>query len=161
MLENEPFEKLPLAYQPNFQKNHRPPIFRLGFAIPDHLAEFRRVALAHKLGDPENFSTSASGFLLRMLVVTHINERCGLQPEGGVVCEYIRSKESNLLLEVATSYNMRISVEKLEEVLGCIREVFSLPVDAPPKWYLEILFGRDPDEYRLPSESKSISTRTI
>ena len=138
MLENETFEKLPLAYKPNAEKNHHPPMFGFGFAIPNHLAEFRRVALEHKLGDPEKLNVPTCGSLLRRLVLSHINERCGLQPGEGVICEYIRSKESNLLLEAATNYDIQIPGEKLEEVLRCIREVFSLPVDAPPKWYLEI-----------------------
>ena len=134
-------------------------MFRFGFAIPNHVPEFLRVALKSELGDPEKLKATDSDCLLRRLVMTHLNERCGLQPEKGVVCEYIRSKESNLLLEVATSYDMQIPEEKFDDVLRCIREVFSLSEHEPPKWYLGIHFGKDPDKYRLPSESPT-STRT-
>ena len=132
-------------------------MFLLGFAIPNHLAEFRRVTLEHELGDPEKLNES-SGHSLRQLVLAHINERCGLQPGKDVICEHIHSRESNLVLEVATSCDMQIPEDKFEDVLRCIREVFSLAEDAPPKWYLWTNFEKDPDAYLLPSGS-STSTR--
>ena len=130
-------------------------MFLLGFAIPNHVPEFRRAALKYELGDPEKLNAPDSEFLLRKLVMVHLNGRCGLQPGKDVICEYIRSRESNLVLEVATSYDMQIPGDKFEDVLRCIREVFSLPEDAPPKWYLWTNFKQNPDAYCLPSESSA------
>jgi hypothetical protein len=70
------------------------------------------------------------------------------------VYEHIHSKQANRLLEVAMDYRTQIPEDKFDDVLRSIREVFSLPDDAHPKWYLEIgIVGKAPDEYRLPSES--------
>ena len=154
MLKNEPFRKLPAAYIPRPKFDHHPPILRFGFAIPNHVNEFRRVALKYRLGDPEKLNTARSGDLLRELVTTHLNERCGIQPKEGVVCEGIHSKESDLVLEIATNYRMQIPGDKIDEMLASIREVFSLPDDVTPKWYLEFfVLEKDADAFRLPSES--------
>ena len=87
MLENEPFDKLLVPHNPLKKFNHRPPILRLGFAIPDHVAEFRRAALKHNLGDPEELRTTKKSSFLRLIVMSHLNERCGLPPGQGMVCE--------------------------------------------------------------------------
>ena len=64
------------------------------------------------------------------------------------------------MLDVVTIYWLGIPVDKLDEVIRGIREVFSLPNNAHPKWYLEPgIIEKDPDEYHLPSTS-SISTIT-
>lgn len=165
MLENEPFEKLLVPYRPLPKHNHYPPWLRFGFAIPDHVDEFRRAALKHKLGDPEELNSAGSSSLLRSLITSHINDRCGLQtgPGQGVICQYIDSKHGDLVLGIATNYKTRVPGNKLEDVLRWIRELLSLPDLAQPKWYFEPgIFEKDPDEYRLPSESfASTSEGTI
>ena len=152
MLENEPFIKLPVPYRPLPKVNHYPPILSFGFAIPNHAAEFHRVALKHNLASPEKLSINSP--LLRTLVTSHLNERCGLPPGENILYGHIDSKESNLVLEIATNYATRVPGDKLDHVLRSIREVFSLPDDAQPKWYLDSgIREKDPDEYHLPRES--------
>ena len=121
--------------------------------------KFRQAALKYNLGDPEELSNTEDTALLRMVVTSHLNERCGLPPEKSVVYQHIYSKEGDLVLEMATNYRMRIPEERLDDVLRVIREVFSLPDDAQPKWYLESgIFRKDPDQYRLPSETSTTTT---
>ena len=159
MLENEPFEKLLVPHRPLPKANHYPPTLRLGFAIPDPFTKFRRAALNNNLGDPEVVNADDSFFLLRRLVTSHINERCGLPPGKDVACQLIDSKEADLVFEVATNYRMRIPGDKLDDVLRCIREVLLLPEDAQPKWYLEPgVDEKAPDEYRMSSESSVLVT---
>ena len=111
------------------------------------------MALENKLGDSETLKATKTGCLRRKLVISHLNERCGLQPEEGVVCGFIFSKESDLVLEITTNYEMQIPEDKFDDVLLNIREVFSLPNDTPPKWHLEPgVLDKGPDEYCIPSE---------
>ena len=153
MLENEPFESLPVPCRPLPKVDHYPPILSFGFAIPNHVAEFRRAALNHKLGNPEELSTTKDSALLRLLVKSYLNERCDLPPGQGIVYGHIHSRESNLVIEIATNYRSRITRDNLAGVLRSIREVFSLPDDAQPKWYLEPnIVEKDPEEYYLPSK---------
>ena len=163
MLENEPFEKLPWPYIPLAKVNHYPPILGFGFAIPNHVPEFLRVALEHKLGDPEKLNAANDGGLLQKLVTSHLNDRCGLPREQGIVCKHIRSRASDMaLLEIETDYRMQVPEDKVDEMLGSIREVFSLPDDAHPRWYLETdVVGKDPDGYRISSESPDLNKRFI
>ena len=157
MLENEPFDKLLVPHRPLPKANHYPPILSFGFAIPNHVTEFLRAARKYSLGDPEKLSTNTS--LLRILVTSHLNERCGLPPGQGVVYAPIHSKQSDLVLEITTNYRMQIPEEKLDDALRGIREVFSLSDDAQPKWYLEPgIDEKDPDEYHLSSESFTPTT---
>jgi hypothetical protein len=154
MLENEPFEKLLVPYKPLPKRNHYPPILVFGFAIPYHVAEFRRAALKYNLGDSEELNNPKKSSSLRELITSHINERCGLPPGQGIICQHIDSKQGDLVLEIATNYRARVPGDKLDEVLRGIREVLSLPDHTQPKWYLEPgIFEKDPDEYRLPGES--------
>ena len=158
MLENEPFAKLPVPYIPLPKVNHYPPMFRLGFALPDPFAEFRRAALKNNLGDPEQLSTTQDFSWLRRLVMSHINERCGFPPEKGIGYRLVHSKETDLVIEIDTNYRTRIPEEKLDDALCVIREVLLLPGDAHPKWYLEpTITEKAPNKYCLPSES-SVST---
>ena len=159
MLEHEPFAKLLVPHRPLPKRNHYPPILRFGFAISDHVDKFRQAAIKHNLGDPEELKTTTKTAFLRILVTSHLNERCGLPPKKSVVYQHIYSKEGDLVLEMATNYRMRIPEDRLDEVLCCIREVFSLPDDAQPKWYLESgIIEKEPDQYRLPSESSITTT---
>ena len=154
MLENEPFEKLPVPYIPLSKVKHYPPLLRFGVAVPDPHTVFQQAALKHNLGDPDQLGTTKSFFLLRKLVTAYINERCGLPPEEAVTWKLIHSKEADLVFEIATNYRAQVPKGKLDDVLRGIREVLSLPDDAHPKWYLEpTIVGKAPDEYRLSCES--------
>ena len=153
MLRNEPFEKLPLTYTPIPQRDHYPPTLSFGFAIPKEFTQFLRVALENKLGDPEELSTTRSFYTLRTLVMPYLNQRCGLPPEEGITCGHVHSKQAALVLELTTNYVWRIPKEKVDDAIRGIKEVFQLPDDAKPKWYLEgDIDLKEPDEYLLPSE---------
>ena len=154
MLRNEPFEKLPLTYTPIPQRDHYPPTLSFGFAIPKEFTQFLRVALENNLGDPEEVNTTNSFFRLQTLVMPYLNRRCGLPPEEGITCGYVHSKQAALVLELTTNYVWRIPKEKVDDAIRGIKEVFQLPDDAKPKWYLEgDIDLKEPDEYLLPSES--------
>ena len=154
MLENEPFEKLLGPHRPLPKANHYPPILRFGFAISEPYKQFHRAVLKNNLGDQEQLRPGDRFLLLRRLATAYVNERCGLPPEKGVVCQLVRSKQAVLVFEIATNYRTRIPEDELDDVLRVIREVLSLPDDAQPKWYLEpCITDKAPDEYRMPSES--------
>ena len=154
MLRNEPFEELPVPYKPVTHLGHHPPRLSFGFAIPKEFIQFRRVALENNLGDPEEVSTTNSFFGLQRLVMPYLNERCGLPPKQGITCGHVHSKQAALVLELTTNYVWRIPKEKLDDAIRGIKEVFQLPDDAKPKWYLEgDIDLKEPDEYLLPSKS--------
>ena len=154
MLKNEPFEELPLSYTPIPQRDHYPPRLSFGFAIPEVGIQFRQAALQNSLGDPEEVRTTKSFFMLRTLVMPYLNERCGLPPEEGITCGHVHSKQGALVLELTTNYVWRIPKEKVDDAIRGIKEVFQLPDDAKPKWYLEgDIDLKEPDEYLLPSKS--------
>ena len=154
MLRNEPFEKLPLSYRPVQKRDHHPPRLSFGFGIPKEILQFRRVALENHLGDPEEVSTTKNFFMLRNLVVPFLNERCGLSGGEAIVCGHIHSSEATLVLEMQTNYRGRVPREKADNVVRIIKEVFHLPDDTKPKWYLEgDIDLKEPDEYLLPSRS--------
>jgi len=156
MIENEPFEKLPLSYKPVQKVDHYPPRLSFGFAIPKEFVQFRQVALENHLGDPEELRTTKRFFELRTLVMPFLNERCGLSPEEGVDCGRVHSLEAALVLELKSNYRRWIPKEKMDNTTRVIKEVFHLPDDAKPKWYLEgDIDLRDPDGYLLPSKSPS------
>lgn len=153
MLINEPFEKLLLPYKPVQKLGHYPPRLSFGFAIPKEFIQFRRVALENRLGDPEELNTTESFFELRTLVIPFLNERCGLSPEEGIVCGHIQTKRAALALELKTNYERRVPKEKVDTTIRVIKEVFRLPDDAKPKWYLENDIDlKEPDEYLFPSK---------
>ena len=154
MMRNEPFEKLPLQYKPVQKLDHYPPRMSFGLAIPEELLQFRRVALENNLGDPEELRTTDLFFTLRSLVIPYLNERCGLLPEEGIVCAHVHSLQAALVLELKTNYRRRVPKEKRDDAIRVIKEVFQLPNDAKPKWYLEPDMDlKEPDEYTLPSAS--------
>ena len=159
MLRNEPFDKLPLPYTPVQRRGHYPPRLSFGFAIPKEFAQFRRVALENNLGDPEKLSTTKCFYTLWTVVIPYLNERSDLSPEEGIICEHIHSKQAALVLELKTNYRWRVPKEKVEDAIRVIKEVFRLPDDAKPKWYLEgDIDLKEPDEYLLPSESPFSTT---
>jgi len=159
MLKNEPFEELPLSFKPVPQRGHCPPTLSFGFAIPKTLIRFRQAALENNLGDPEEVSTTEDFFMLQTLVMSHLNERCGLPPEEGITCGYIQSTQGALVLELTTNYEWRIPKEKLDDAIRGIKEVFQLPDDAKPKWYLEgDIDLKEPDEYLFPSKLPFFTT---
>lgn len=57
------------------------------------------------------------------------------------------------MLELETNYGRRVPKEKVDNVIRVIKDVFQLPDDAKPKWYLENDIDlKEPDEYLLPSK---------
>jgi len=159
MIKNEPFEKLPLSYKPVQKLDHYPPRLSFGFAIPKEFVQFRQAALENNLGDPEELKTTMRFFELWTLVMPFLNERCGLSPEEGVECVRVHSLEAALVLELKSNYRQRVPKEKVDDAIRVIKEVFRLPDNAKPKWYLEgDIDLRDPDGYLLPSESPLSTT---
>ena len=153
MIKNEPFEKLHLSYKPVQKLDHYPPRLSFGFAIPEELAQFRQAAIENNLGDPEELRTTKSLFRLQTLVMSFINGRCGLSPEEDVDCSHVYSLEAALVLELKSNYRQRVPKKKMNEAIRVIKEVFQLPDDAKPKWYLEgDMDLKDPDGYLLPSK---------
>jgi len=162
MLRNEPFEKLPLSYTPIPQRDHYPPTLSFGFAIPKEGTQFIRVIVENNLGDPEKLRAINSFVPLQNLVMPYLNERCGLPPEDGITCGYVHSRHATLVLELTTNYVWRIPKEKLDDAIRGIKEVFQLPDDAKPKWYLEgDIDLKEPDEYLLPSTSPFCTVVTV
>ena len=154
MMKNEPFEKLPLSYKPVQDLDHYPPRLSFGFAIPEEFIRFRQVALENHLGDPEKVSTAKNFFTLRAVVMPFLNERCGLSADEVIDCGFIHSSEATLALELKTNYLRRVPKEKMDAVIHVIKEIFHLPGDAKPMWYLEGGIDlKEPDEYLLPSKS--------
>ena len=154
MIRNEPFEWLPLSYRPVPKFDHNPPRLSFGIAIPEEFDQFHQVALENNLGDPEMVKTADSFFELRTLVIPFLNERCGLLPEEGIVCGDVHSLETTVVLEMQTNYVGRVPREKADNIVRVIKEIFHLPDDTKPKWYLEgDIDLKEPDEYLLPGES--------
>ena len=154
MLKNEPFEKLPAAYEPVQDHGHNPPRLSLGFPIRKPVTEFRRVALKEGLKGDMDINHTVNFPKLAKLVLTHLNTLCGLPPDKGITFEWIHSREGAVVIELETNYNWWIPEEKLEEAISVIKERFDLSSDAKPKWYLEDdIDEKEWDEYILPSKS--------
>ena len=156
MIKNEPFEKLLLSYRPVQKVDHYPPRLSFGFAIPKEFVQFRQVALENALADPEKLDAAKNFFTLQSLVMPFLNERCGLAPgsDEAIDCGYIQSLEGALVLELGTNYQGRVPKEKAGAAIRVIKELFHLPSDTKPKWYLEADIDlKAPDEYLLPSKS--------
>lgn len=161
MFENEPFEKLPSPYVSIPKLERYPPTLRFGFAIPQPFPEFRRVALENNLGNPEEFLKPNTFYKLRRRVMSHLNKLCGIQPPHAICCKHIYSKEATTVIQISTNYALSIpdDDDKVDEALLAIKELFSLPDDTKPKWYLDVCIDQKAqDEYLLPSESPSEST---
>jgi len=159
MLRNEPFEKLPLSYRPVQKFDHYPPRLSFGIVIPEEFAQFRQVALENHLGDPEELRTAKNFFELQTLVMPFLNERCGLSRGEAMICGHIHSLEGALVLEMQTNYRGRVPREKADNVVRVIKEVFHLPDDTKPKWYLEgDIDLKESDEFLLPSKSPLSTT---
>jgi hypothetical protein len=154
MIRNEPFEVLPSSYRPLQHLDHHPPRLSFGFGIPKEFLQFRRIALENNLGDPEKINAAKFFFTLEILVLPYLNERCGLSPEEGITCGHVHSRKAALVLELGTNYRRWIPQEKVDNAIRGIKEVFQLPEDAKPKWYLENDMDlKEPDEYLLPGKS--------
>ena len=62
--------------------------------------------------------------------------------------------EGALVLELKSNHWRRVPKEKMGDVIRVIEEVFRLPDDAKPKWYLEVDSNlKDPDGHLLSSKS--------
>jgi hypothetical protein len=154
MLRNEPFEELPPPYRPLKHLNYCPPRLSFGLGIPDEFTQFHRIALENNLGDPEKVKTAKCFSTVETLVIPYLNERCGLSPEEGIACGDVHSRQVLLVLELGTNYKRRVPQEKADNVIRVIKEVFQLPEDAKPKWYLEVDIDlKEPGEYLLLSKS--------
>ena len=139
MLRNEPFEELPLVYKPVEKLDHYPPRLSFGIAIPEEFDQFLQVVLENNLGDSEELRTTKCFFKLRTLVMPFLNGRCGLgpDPDEAIVCGFVHSLETALVLELQSNYMGRVPEDKIDDVIRVIKEIFRLPDDAKPKWYLE------------------------
>jgi len=104
MVQNEPFEKLPISYKPVRRSGHYPPTLSFGFAIPDEFTQFLRVAIENNLGDAEKLRARGRFRKLQNLVIPYLNERCGLSSKEGINCEYVYSREAAFVLEVKTNH---------------------------------------------------------
>jgi len=117
------------------------------------------VALENNLGDPEELRAAKNFFEFQTLVMPFLNERCGLAGGEAMVCGHVHSLETALVLEMQTNYRGRVPREKADNVVRVIKEVFHLPDDTKPKWYLEgDIDLKDPDEYLLPCRSPLSTT---
>jgi hypothetical protein len=153
MFKNEPFEKLPAPYEPIPKLDHCPPTLRFGFGISEPFVEFRRVALENHLGESEEFLKPYAFYELLTRVEALLNNLCGLESPRVIYCEYIYSKEAQVVLEISTNYALGIPGNKVDEALRTIKEVFSLPGDTKPKWYLDVgIDEKAQDGYLLPSK---------
>jgi hypothetical protein len=93
-------------------------------------------------------------FTLWTLVIRYLNDRCGLSPKEGIICGHVHSRQAALVLELQTNYVGRVPKEKMDNAIRVIKEVFQLPDDAKPNWFLENDIDlKEPDEYLFPSKS--------
>ena len=148
MYKHEPFEKLPKAYIPAPEYDHYPPTFIFGFPISRDFREFRRIALAEGLLSAEECEAPRSFADIRLSVLGHLNDQCGLKPGGNIIGVGVNSLSTNFVLEIRTNYQQRIPMDKLDEVMHVLQEY--LP-ETEPGWYLEA----DIDQKRIhasPSE---------
>ena len=153
MYKHEPFEKLPKAYIPCPEYGHYPPTFIYGFPISRDFKEFRQIALTKGLLSAEECETPRSFANIRMSVLDHLNEQCGLKPEGEISGTGVNSMKTNFVLEVRTNYHQYIPMDKLDVVMEILQKYFP---ETEPGWYLEA----DIDQKRIdPSPSEFPITR--
>ena len=132
MFKNEPFKVLPEAYIPSLDYNHHPPTLIFGFPISRDYKEFRRIALDEGLMSAEEAAKSIAR--LRVLVLKHINEQCGLKLGGRITGSGVSSLSTSFVLELKTNYEQRIPDDKMDQVMRVLKEY--LP-ETEPQWYLE------------------------
>ena len=153
MYKHEPFEKLPKAYIPCPEFGHYPPTFIYGFPISRDFKEFRQIALTKGLLSAEECEAPGSFSAMRLSVLKHLNEQCGLKPGGKISGTGVNSLKANFVLEVRTNYQQRIPMDKLDEVMEVLQTY--LP-ETEPAWFLEF----DIDQKRIdPSPSELPITR--
>jgi len=134
MYKHELFEKLPKAYIPSPEYGHHPPTLIFGFPISRDLREFRRIAFTEGLLSAEECEAPRSFASLRLSVLGHLNDQCGLKPGGKIIGTGVDSLSTNFILEVRTNYRQRIPNDKVDEVMQVLQKY--LP-ETELGWYLE------------------------
>ena len=134
MFKHEPFKVLPEAYIPSPDYNHHPPTLIFGFPISRDCKEFCQIALTEGLMSAEEIEAAQTIIKLRLLVLKHINEKCGLKSREEIFDTGVSSLSTNFVLELKTNYEQRIPEDKMDEVMRVLKEY--LP-DTEPQWYLE------------------------
>ena len=132
MFKNEPFKVLPEAYIPSPDYNHHPPTLIFGFPISRDYKEFRKIALDEGLMSAEEVTKKIAR--LRLLVLKHLNEQCGLKAREEITGSGVSSLSTNFVLELKTNYEQLIPEDKMDKVMRVLRKY--LP-DTEPQWYLE------------------------
>ena len=152
-MKNAPFRDLLPQYIPISQLGHRPPRLSFGFPIRDGFDAFRQVALKKKLARPKVVKKS-DYYTIGPLVLGHLNKLCDLPPGKDLCYNMIHSKEGDVIIELKTNYKEQVPDHKMVEAIVAIKELFELPDDAEPKWYLENDIDlRGSNEFLFPSES--------
>lgn len=153
MINNSPFDDLPIQYIPIPDLGHRPPTLSFGFAIPGGFDVFRQAALKNKLKTRKVLMKSKDFSMVRTLVLDYLNQQCGLPPVRSLGYDTVYSKEGDLVLVLKTNYGRNVPKRKVPDVTRIIKELFELPNDAKPKWYIKEyeITQCDPDEFILPS----------
>ena len=134
MFKHEPFKELPEAYIPSPDYNHYPPTLIFGFPISRDFKEFSQIALDEGLMSTEEIETAQTIIKLRLLVLKHINEQCGLKSREEISGTGVSSLSTNFILELKTNYEQRIPDDKMDQVMRVLKKY--LP-ETEPQWYLE------------------------
>jgi len=134
MRKHEPFDELPLAYNPYPEADHSPPTLIFGFPISRDCNDFRRMALEKNLASPEDCKDPYKSLEIRDLVMVHLNDICGLEPGNHIVDTGVFSLKASIILGLETSYRQFVPEDKMDEVIRVLKEY--LP-GRKPQWYLE------------------------
>jgi len=134
MRKHEPFDRLPPAYFPYPERDHRPPKLFFGFPIMRDCGDFRRIALEQNLAPPEECRSSSNILSIMGSVVRHINDMCGLERGHCVTVTGVLSRKANVILELKSNYRQLVPEGKMDGVIRVLKEL--LP-GTEPQWYLE------------------------
>ena len=148
MRKHEPFDELPLTYFPSPEFGHFPPTLVFGFPISGDCSEFIRIALDKNLASPEDCRNPSKILEIRVLVMYHLNEICGLALGKHITDTGVFSLKTSLVLELKTNYRQLIPEDKMDEVIRVLKEL--LP-GTEPRWYLEADIDLNPI-HALPSK---------
>ena len=105
-----------------------------GFPISRDFRELRRIALTEGLLSAEECEAPRTYANIRLSVIGHLNEQCGLKPGGNIHGTGVDSLSTNFILEVRSNYQQRIPMDKVDGVMQVLQKY--LP-ETEPGWYLE------------------------
>ncbi|KAF8871842.1 hypothetical protein BD779DRAFT_1574986 [Infundibulicybe gibba] len=124
MVKNQPYTSLPYQYMPNWDINHRPPVFLYGLGLT--FTEIREYIV--RIGLP--FSTDERSNTLLYEFSGYLDELFGV--EKGTVHGIFPSCRGPVVFRVKTNYYCDLSDEKMEEIeVTCEREFKRRPM-----WYV-------------------------